>query len=54
LVVGVDVLKRDGGELRRELCGHPDREGHSPFELWICCGAVLILIILIASLNINL
>lgn len=31
LVVGVDILKRDGGEFRRELCCHPEMQKYFNF-----------------------
>ena len=53
LVVGVDVLKRDGGEVWRELCSQSDGQWHSTLQLGICAGTILLLVIIIPSLNIE-
>ena len=51
LVVGVDVLQRDGGKLRGKLRSHPDRQGHTTFQLRVCCRAIFILVVLVPCLN---
>ena len=51
LVVGVDVLQGDCGELRRELRGQSDGQWHPSLQLGVGAGAVIILVIIIASLG---
>ena len=51
MVVGVDVLERDGGKLWRELRRHPDGQRHPAFELWVGCGSIFILVVLVPSLS---
>ena len=52
LVVGVDVLERDGGEVGRELGGQSNGKRHPALQLRVGAGAVLLLIVVVASLKI--
>ena len=50
MVVGVDVLQRDRGELRGELRGQSDGQRHPSLQLGVSAGAVIVIVIIIASL----
>ena len=53
LVEGVDVLQRDSGELRGELRGQSDGQRHPSLQLGVSAGAVIVLVIIIASLGLQ-